>query len=328
MLLSVSNTDSPPLCILKENEAQIVAEVQAYLEARYPEEAKVVKERFQCLKGLGDAISQYPSVRSIQIMRGKHRGEENLVEALSSFSSASHLFHIPTRVVATRSFMVAKFHAFSMLSMLVRDIPIFYLPLRRLMLAIVCTIMVEEVYFSCLEDLSFDKEAKVSLANDLISLWDSGRDPRSIRHLPALESLWVARDAAPPTFGTMEGSSELIRISMDMGKDWHGFLVQATEYRETRWALEEFLFGLSYEEILKVRSRLARFGLSAVGRDEVRSYIGSQPAYRTVKDSDPRTIYDFYIDRREAALFRRRIDLPGPQQTLEEIYLKYLITTE
>jgi hypothetical protein len=327
MVLSVSNRVSP-ICILKENEAQLVEEIETYLDARYPEESKLVKERFRCLQGLGEAISQYPSVRAIQIMRGEPRSEENLIEALSSFSSASHLFHIPTRVVATRSFLVAKFHAFSMLSMLVRDIQVFYAPLRRVMLSIVCTLMAEEVYFSCLEDASFSHDTKISLANDLISLWDSGRDPRVIRHLPALESLWIARDAAPPIFGTMEGSSELIRISMDMGEDWHTFLIQETDHPETRWALEEFLFGLSYEEILKVRSRLARFGLSAVGRDEVRSYIGSQPAYRTVKDADPRTIYDFYIDRRDAAVFRKRIGLPGPQRTLEEIYLKYLITIE
>jgi hypothetical protein len=327
MSLSISNTVSP-LCILKENEVQLVKEIETYLDARYPEESKLLKDRFRCLQGLGEAVSQYPSVRAIQIMRGEYRNEENLIEALSGFSSNSHLFHIPTRVVATRSFLVAKFHAFSMLSLLIRDIEVFSIPLRRVMLSIVCTLMAEEVYFSCLEDASFSHDTKISLANDLISLWDSGSDPRAVRHLPALESLWVARDAAPPTFGTMEGSSELIRISMDMGEDWHRFLMQETDQHETRWALEEFLFGLSYEELLKVRSRLVRFGISAVGRDEVRSYIGSQPAYRTVKDADPRTIYDFYIDRRDAAVFRKRIGLPGPQRTLEEIYLKYLITIE
>ncbi|MDR1302216.1 MAG: hypothetical protein LBK43_07070 [Treponema sp.] len=325
MFLSVSNTVTP-ICILKENEAHLVEEIETYLDTRYPEESKLVKNRFQCLQGLGDAISQYPSVRATQIMRGEHRSEENLIESLSSFSSTSHLFHIPTRVVATRSFLVAKFHAFSMLSILVRDVRALYFPVRRVLFSIVCTLMAEEVYFSCLEDVSFSHDTKISLANDLISLWDSGRDPRAVRHLPALESLWIARDAAPPAFGTMEGSSELIRISMDMGEDWHIFLVQETDHAETRWALEEFLFGLSYEEILKVRSRLVRFGISAIGRDEVRSYIGSQPSYRTVKDADPRTIYDFYIDRRDAAVFRKRIALPGPQRTLEEIYLKYLIT--
>jgi hypothetical protein len=317
-----------PLIVLKESEAQLVEAIETYLDTKYPDESKLVRERFACLQGLGDAISRYPSARASQVLRGKQRGEENLVEALVTFASTSHLFRIPTRVVAVRSFLVAKFHAFSLLTLLVQDMNEFYPPLQRVIFSIVCTLMAEEVYFSCLEDASFSQDIKLSLANDLISLWDSGHDHRSVRYLPALESLWKARDEAPPSFGTMEGSSELLRISIDLAEDWQSFLVEEAANIETKWALEEFLFGLSYEEILKVRSRLARFGISAVGRDEVRSYLGRRPAYGMVKHSDPRAIYDFYIDRRDAALFRKRISVPGPRQTLEEIYLKYLIALD
>jgi hypothetical protein len=101
--------------------------------------------------------------------------------------------------------------------------------------------------------------------------------------------------------------------------------VEESANTETKWALEEFLFSLSYEEIVNIRSRLRRFGVSAVGYDEVRSYLGSRPAYSMIKDADPRAIFDFYVERRDAALFRKRIAAPGPQRTLEEIYLKYRI---
>jgi hypothetical protein len=191
--------------------------------------------------------------------------------------------------------------------------------------SIVCTLMAEEVYFSCLEDPLFPGPIKRQLADDLISLWESGTDPRSVVHLPALEALWAARDSSPPTFGTMDGTSELLRISFDLGKDWQEFLVDQAESMETRWALEEFIFGLSYEEIQQVRSRLNRFGILAVGHDEVRSYLGSRPAYTIVRDSEPRAIYDFYVDRREAAVFRKRTSAQGPRKTLEEMYLKFRI---
>ena len=125
----------------------------------------------------------------------------------------------------------------------------------------------------------------------------------------------------------MNGTSELIRISMDMKKDWQHFLVEESVEDETQWALEEFLFGLSYEEINSVRTWLERFGLSAVSGEEVRSYIG-QSSYGIIKGAGPRAFYDFYIDRRDAALFRKRISAPGPKQTLEEIYLKYRISFE
>jgi hypothetical protein len=316
------------MLVLKENEEDLVGEVVNYLDSKYPEEGVLVRHRFDCLRDLGRAISQFPSVRDPQMVRGRMRTEDKLIESLSTFTPSSRLLHIPTRIVAARSFLVAKSHAFSLLSILVRDTDRFHVPVRNVIFSIICTLMAEEVYFSCLDDPSFSEKTKSRLAVDLISLWDSGSDPRSIQHLPALEALWTARDEAPPTFGTLDGSSELMRISLDLGEDWHDFLVTHIADDETRWALEEFLFGLSYEEIVEVRSRLKFFGISAVSADEVRSYLGREPVYTIVKDPDPRAIYDFYVDRRDAAVFRKRISASGPLSTLEEIYLKYRIAQE
>jgi hypothetical protein len=262
------------------------------------------------------------------MLRGVFRDERKLIEALCAFAASSHLLHIPSRVVMARSFMVAKFQAFSLLFLLVQEKDEFSRPLRRVIFSVIYTLMTEEVYFSCLEDPGFNLETRNRIADDLITLWDSGTDPRSVRHMPALEALWTARDSAPPSFGTMDGSSELLRITIDLEEDWKEFLVDQSSVNETRWALEEFLFGLSFEEIGAVRSRLARFGISAVGLDEVRSYLGSRPAYDIVTGSDFRAIYDFYVDRRDAALFRKKTAAPGPYRTLEEIYIKYRIARE
>jgi hypothetical protein len=146
----------------------------------------------------------------------------------------------------------------------------------------------------------------------------------------ALSSLWAARDRAPPSFGTMDGNTELLRISLDMNTEteWEHFLKEESTNDETRWALEEFLFGLSYEEIIQVRGRLQRFGVLAVSHDEVRSYLDSKPVYSVVNDYDPRAIYDFFVERREACTLRKRVSAPGPLHTLEEIYLKYRIILE
>ncbi|MDR2069281.1 MAG: hypothetical protein LBP71_05375 [Spirochaetaceae bacterium] len=313
---------------LKESEELLVREIEAYLDSRFPEDAELVRQRFICLKALGEAVSSFPSVRDAHTLRGVFRDEEKLIKVLCDFMPSARMLHIPTKIVATRSYLIAKAHAFSLLSILVQDTDQFYTPVRRVIFSIICTIMTEEVYLSFLADHGFSGDIKFRLANDLISLWDSGTDPRSVQHLPALEALWAARDATPPSFGTMDGASELIRISLDLEKDWRDFLVSQTANDETRWALEEFLFGLSYEEITEVRSRLRRFGVSAVNYDEIPSFLGSKPAYTEVTNADPRAIYDFYVDRRDAAAFRKRISAPGPKRTLEETYLRYRITQE
>jgi len=234
---------------LSNDETDLVKEVISFLDSQDQKESLLAEQRFECLAALGEAISQYPSVREGQTLRGIQRSEEQLLKSLCSFASSSHLLHIPARVVAARSYLVAKYQAFSLLHILASDQKEFKQPLRKVILTVIHTLMAEEVYFSCLDDPGFSQEIKSSLANDLISLWDSGTDARTVRHLPALDDLWTARDSSPPAFGTMKGTSELLRITIDMGKDWQEFLVAHVSADETKWALEEFLFGLSYEEI-------------------------------------------------------------------------------
>ena len=314
---------------LNDEETALVELIKHYLNSQAPEETELVNQKFKCLDALGAAISRYPSVRDSQTLRGVQRGEEDLLQTLCSFASPSHLLHIPARVVAARSYLVAKFQAFSLLHILTGEREEFYRPLRKVILSIIHTLMAEEVYFSCLDSLEFSQEIKFKLANDLVSLWDSGSDPRTVRHLPTLDALWNARDSAPPpSFGTMNAASELLRLTINMGKDWQEFIVAQVSIDGTRWALEEFLFGLSYEEVNSIRSQLEKRNVNALGGEDIHSYLGDKPAYGIINNYDYRSIYDFYVDRRDAARFRKKLSSPGPDRTLEEIYLKYRIAQE
>jgi hypothetical protein len=327
--MSLTGPDhKPATLVLSETEERLVSEIGELFKDTNPADYQLIKDRFLRLRNLGTAASDYPSIRHDQSLKGLIRDKGQLADSLLAFSSPSHLLHIPTKVVAVRAFLVAKFHAFSLLSYLIAGQPKYHAEVKQVILSVICTLMAEDVYFSCLEDPGFSRNTKAGLADDLINLWDSGVDPRATRHLSALTSLWIARDSAPPSFGTMDGNTELLRISMDMDQDWQDFLVEESTNDETRWALEEFLFGLSYEEIKDVRARLSRFGIGALNYDEVRSYLGSRPAYSVVNDRDPRAIYDFFIERRDACTLRKRVSAPGPRHTLEEVYLKYRIILE
>ncbi|MCL2763030.1 MAG: hypothetical protein FWD36_07500 [Treponema sp.] len=318
------------LCLtgLTEDENRLVNEIGAWLKETNPADYQLVEERFSHLHTLGIAVFSYPSIRDTSFLKGIIDIEDCLVESLSAFSSSTRLLHIPTKVVAMRSFLVAKFHAFSLLSHLLNGRENIQSQIRSTIFSVISTLMAEAVYFSCLEGTDFSHHTKASLADDLIALWDSGVDQRGVRHFSALSSLWIARDAASPTFGTMDGNTELLRITMDLDDDWRDFLVDESSNDETRWALEEFLFGLSWEEIQKIRSRLSRYGINAIGYDEVRSYLDSNPSYSMVNHTDPRAIYDFFIERKDACTLRKRVSAPGPKHTLEEIYLKYRIIME
>jgi hypothetical protein len=316
--------------VLSEDEELLVGKIEDWLTDRNPQNHILVHERFRRLRNLGNAVFDYPSIKNIQYVRDILIDEHQLTESLLAFSAASQLLRTPAKVAALRSFLVAKFHAFSLLARLTEGNDALHIPSKNISFSVIFTLMAENVYFSCLEDPSFSSNTKSRLADDLIALWDSGTDLRSIRHLMALSSLWTARDSSPPSFGTMDGNTELLRISIDMGTEteWEDFLKEESTNDKTRWALEEFLFSLSYEEILQVRSRLKRYGVTSVSHKEVRSYLDSKPVFSPVNNHDPRAIYDFFIERRDACTLRKRVSAPGPLHTLEEIYLKYRIILE
>jgi len=323
--LGISSTLS---IALTEAENLLVDEIETWLFEHHPEDGKVMAESFSRLRTLGAAVFAYPSIRDARFLRGEVFDESRLVDSLLAFSSSSLLLRIPTKIVAMRSFLVAKFHAFSLLATLTVGREDLHDETRKIVFSIISTLIAEAVYFSCLDDPNFSRDTKASLAVDLIELWDSGVDTRGLRHFSALSSLWIARNSSPPNFGTMDGNTELIRLTMDMDEDWREFLVQESGNDHTRWALEEFLFGLAWEEIQKVRTHLALCGIDAVGFEGVRHYMETAPAFFGVYEGDPRTFYDFFIERRDACNFRKKLGAPGPRHTLEEIYLKHRIKME
>jgi hypothetical protein len=319
----VSIADGRQVLSLKESEKTLVREIIGRLDADNPVEAEIVRERFGCLESFGKTIALFPLIRETQIVLGSARDDRQLIRSLVGLGPSSNLLHIPSRIQAVRSFLVTKFHAFSFLTKLISEDSEFSGRVQSAVFSILFTIMAEDVYFSCINEPSFPLDMKLNLAEELISLWDSGSELAMAKHFPALEALWMARNDSPPSFGTLDGTSEIFRISIDLGEDWHDFLIHKLADDETKWALDEFLFGLSYEELISVRSRLKRFGINAVDFNEIRSYLGSYPAYSMVKNLDPRELYDFYIDRKETSLLRKRLNTPGPYKTLEEIYLEY-----
>ena len=155
---------------LDNDEIDLVEKIEAYLASRDLQESGLVKHRIECLNALGASISNYPSIRETQRLRGVERDEEMLIEALCSFASSSYLLHIPVKVVATRSYLVAKYQTFSLLHKLAGDREEFHNALRKVILTVIHTLMTEEVYFTCLIDPDFSHEIKLTLADDLISL--------------------------------------------------------------------------------------------------------------------------------------------------------------
>jgi hypothetical protein len=310
------------MTILTDREKELLEQISVYLDEAHLEGSKQMNEQLVHLENLGAAVAQYPIVRSAQLVWGKYDSSK----MLEDIAIPSNKLYLPSRVVVTESLLIAKLQTFSVLSAMIQGIEGFCIPLRNSIFSIICVLMAEKVYFSCLEDPHFPANSKELLANDLISLWDSATDPRGERYFQPLEQLWQARDMNPPVYGTMDGTSEIIRVGMDLPDYWDGFLKEEAGGEETAAALDEFVFGLSFEDITKVRERMKRMEVTAINLSDFAQYFTSITfMYKAIKNSDPRTFYNFFIERRNQAQFRKRISEQGPQRTLEEIYLEYLV---
>jgi hypothetical protein len=320
---------------LREQESALLADIWAYLDKIYPSGSKQMKVQFEHLDKLGELVSSYPDIQAAQIVWGENSLTETLMDNAASFNSSK--LYMPPRVILWNGFLMTKLHNLSMLSTMIGGIEGFLTPLRSSMFFIVCMLLAEKVLFTCLEDKHFPQDSKLLLVNELIALWDGIPDPKDTYYFQFLESLWQQRYVSPPVFGTLAGTAETLRLSLDMPKnqadEWSKFLIKASSEMENnngkseiQWALDEFVFGHALEDIQEVREKMQLAGRMSIGRDEFYQYCSAKAVKsRRIKYNDPRTFYNFFIHRRNRTRLRRQSNsLTGPWQTLEEMFLEYL----
>ncbi|HAO29970.1 MAG TPA: hypothetical protein DCQ43_01340, partial [Treponema sp.] len=116
----------------------------------------------------------------------------------------------------------------------------------------------------------------------------------------------------------------LLLISIQLDDTWAAFIKARLGDEDVTQAMEEFLFGLSHEQIVKLRSILTGQGIKSIGRDEVSKYLGER--VKTDISLDYRDFYLLYTVRRDNARARQRLHLPGPKRTIEDHF--FLFVTE
>jgi hypothetical protein len=308
------------MIIFTEQERELLYQIWAFLDVNYSYHGEQVKNKFDHLERYGNIVAEYPEIYPEQkILRGQGH---NLKEKLLMGGFTTNKLYIPVRAVANHSFLLLKYDSLFQLSQIVQTITAFRTHLRSSMFSIICILMAEKVYCACLESASFPRKAKELIADALIRLWNNAPLFVKERCFSYLEQLWQARYSSPPVFGTMDGNSEILKLSIEMPRDWDIFMKEAS--RETIQALQEFVFGLSYEDIQRERERLLCTGKLSIGTDEFYKYFGViDLAYKFIDIDDPRTFYNFFIERRNKASRRRDLSEEGPKRTIEEIFLDY-----
>ncbi|HOT61323.1 MAG TPA: hypothetical protein PLU93_00515 [Treponemataceae bacterium] len=315
---------STDIVVLNQTERALVNRVFENLRVYSPETMVGVATRIMDLERLSVSISRYPSMHERGILAGRERSTETLIDTLCCFGDGERLLTLPTKAILGKGFLVAKFHAFAAITKVA--VNSFFAEeeirqLRQATLNIMFTLMAEDVYMSLLDDPNLNDEVRRDVAESLAELWEHRLDHNVASVAPVLDAVWTVRDKIAPNFGTMIGTSELLLLSIALDDSWQSFISRKLGQEDVAAAMEEFLFGLSYEDISFIRKELRNRGGGAIGRDEVPGIVGHQVA---LANEDPRIFFRAYTQRRNNADARKRLNAPGPRKTLEDHYMQFI----
>lgn len=317
---------STDIIVLNTSERVLVNKAFEIIKSISPETLEGLTDRLSDLERLAASIVHFPSLLQRQIMPTEIQTQHTIAESLLKQKDGDKTLHLPTKAILGKGFLVAKYHFFASLSKIAKQCGLeekLVSKLAKETLLIMFTLMAEEVYLSLLDDVTIPLDIRREISYSLVVLWEHRNDHNVGDIAPVLAEVWNARRKLAPAFGTMVGTSELLLLSIEMDDQWRRFISKKLGDPDVSGAMEEFLFGLSYEQIQKLKNMLREQGISAIGRDEVSSFLGVK--IETYYEADPRSFFLQYSIRRENARARKRMNLPGPHCTLEDYYMRFIL---
>lgn len=316
------------IVVFTDYQQKLIAQLHESLKQHAPDLIVRLEKRLAHVTGLAESIAHFPSLLERSNTMNSTRTPDSLVESLISYQEdGDTLLHLPSKSILGKGFLVAKIHTFYSMSKLARN----YAGMSEKeareyydeTISLMFTLMAEDVYMNLIKDKSIPIDLRREIANSLIILWEHRSDQTISDIAPVLQSVWSARRNLAPAFGTMMGTSELLTVTFQMDDQWAAFIREKLSEPEISQAMEEFLFGISYEQILRLKRILRDQGVKSIGRDEVGTYLGKR--VKTDINLDYRDFYLLYTVRRDNAKARQRLDLDGPKSTLEDFFIRFIM---
>lgn len=315
------------IVVFTEHQRQLVHTLRDNLTGANASQLDPLNKRIEDLKKLAASIARFPSLLERADLTGGTRTPASLIDSLiNSNREGDTTLQLPSKATLGKGFLVAKLHTFSSLEKIARWAGLdqkFISSIHDETISMMFLLLAEDVYLNLIRDASLTMETRRQLALALLLLWEHRADQNISDLSPVLQSVWKARTRLAPAFGTMMGTSELIMISFQLDEQWSKFIKTKLGDPGVNQAMEEFLFGISYEQITKLKTMLRERGIAAIGRDEVSSFLGTD--VKTDVSEDYRDFFQQYTLRRDNARARKRLDIPGPHKTLEDYFISFVM---
>jgi len=312
------------------NEALHVEAALKIIHEASPEEETILLAVLGRLERAASLVRDTPSMAaSWRLSGGRGFSGESLIELLCRVPDYDLDLHIPTKAVIGQTFLIAKINFLKALRYALDplDPP---LELANGLAAelgqVVYAKLAEELFVSIVTDEAAPSDVKVGAARFLARIWDERLVIAVDDFAPLLESVWRARSKLLPLLGTMLGTYEvfqLLRESCDLRfLDYFG---GDNVEPEQLLAFEEFLFGLSHEEISKLRRHMQDEAKSVLSLEAARELLGRTKHSWMPVNEGAQALYTSYKKRRVKAHYRELTGVPGPKRTAEEYVMMALL---
>ncbi len=285
-----------------------------------PDEVALLRANLARLASTAAVIRDSPPIASSLPVRGARASfsSESLVDLLCRVPDYDFDLHIPTKAVLGQAFLVAKINFFKALNYALEAAGASIEEVENELGQSIYSKLAEELVISIVSDPAADPVAKRAAAHSLFRIWEERLTTEIDDFAPFLESVWRARDRVRPVLGTMRGTHELLSM-IEQTRDARvlDYFTGDDVPAEQMHAFEEFLFGISHEEIERLRAHLADNAVSVVSDEDARCLLGRHKE-SWVPSGGPQAFYTSYKKRRVRAAYRALTGTAGPKKTAEE----------
>lgn len=320
----VENRDGTDLYFLDASERSLVSEALALIESVEPDEAILLADNLSRLSRAADLVRNSPPVLGSWEARRVVAGSgETLLDLLCAVPDWDFDLHVPVRVIFGQAYLIAKINFLKALRYGLEAVhaPSDLLDRTELELGqSIYSKLAEELFISIVTDARAPRSVKVAAAKSLFGIWERRLDSEIDDFAPVLDSVWRARNKVRPVIGTTLGTHEFFRLLRECSDTRFLEYFEGDVPDEQLQAFEEFLFGLSWEQLTSLRDRMREENRSSLSPDQADAALTRPPSWAP-RQEGPQALYTSYKKRRVRAQYRVLTAAPGPQKTAEEFVM-------
>jgi hypothetical protein len=285
--------------------------------------AQMIVRDLQNLEKLGEVLETYPSPLREQHLGHRHRGLDSLVESLCSATPANFAFFLPTRAVVGQAMYRAECNFYRLLTHVCTEIipdeegeQLCEQATQRLRVCLY-SMLSEEVLLDIASDPTLQRKVRARAVMSLAQLWDRRLTYDVKDFFPLLESTWEARQRIGVTGGTLYGTKEVFDLFREgIDPEFVDYFARGGHSEDEVQAFREFLFGIPYEDLVKLTREMERNGNASLNL--------VTPAMKT-RSEGVLLFYEFFRSRYLQSLARKLGRQPGPKRTAEGYVMVYFL---